>query len=236
MAKSIPASFSSPASHPLDPARISGISAALAVHLVALGLLAMPTRPAPAPAPTASPDERVPFVFHVALPPPPMVPTPIMEITRRPPSRTQPPTLITPPPPSTLHVANLDMSSDAPVIADRGEAIPLPSAEPSPPLPPGSGDGPPASGIALQYRLNPPPAYPREALRDGLQGTVMLRVLVDEAGNPLEVSIERGSGHRLLDRAAREQVLKHWKFVPATKDGHPIRAIGHVPVDFVIGG
>ncbi|WP_312787111.1 energy transducer TonB, partial [Stenotrophomonas indicatrix] len=35
-----------------------------------------------------------------------------------------------------------------------------------------------------------------------------------------------------LDQAARQQVLRHWRFVPAERDGMAVPAIGMVPVQF----
>ena len=61
---------------------------------------------------------------------------------------------------------------------------------------------------------------------------MLLKVLVDVDGMPLEVTLERSSGHRSLDRAAREQVLKHWRFQPAVRDGQRVQAYGLVPIDF----
>ena len=69
-------------------------------------------------------------------------------------------------------------------------------------------------------------------LRAGDEGTVLLRVLVDETGRPREVSIETSSGHRLLDQAAREQVLAKWRFHPATRQGRAVAAYALVPIDF----
>ena len=46
-----------------------------------------------------------------------------------------------------------------------------------------------------------------------------------------EVDVQRSSGDRLLDNAAREQVLEHWRFRPAMKDGRAVQAIGLVPID-----
>lgn len=92
----------------------------------------------------------------------------------------------------------------------------------------------PITGAQLQYAHAPPPIYPREAIRDGLTGTVLLQVLVDVDGKPLEVKISRSSGHRTLDQAARKQVLGHWRFVPAQRNGQAVQAIGLVPVDFAL--
>jgi protein TonB len=55
---------------------------------------------------------------------------------------------------------------------------------------------------------------------------------VDEQGWPKEVAIETSSGHRDLDRAAREQVLAKWRFHPATRQGRAIPAYALVPIGF----
>jgi protein TonB len=40
------------------------------------------------------------------------------------------------------------------------------------------------------------------AVQRGIEGTVMLRIHVDAGGKPIEVSIEKSSGSRILDEAA----------------------------------
>ena len=90
----------------------------------------------------------------------------------------------------------------------------------------------PVAGMRLEYAKAPSPPYPRDALTAGLQGTVLLQVLVDVDGRPLRVDVERSSGHRILDDAARRYVLRQWTFRPATKDGHPVQAIGIVPIAY----
>ena len=74
----------------------------------------------------------------------------------------------------------------------------------------------------------------RHQLRRGEQGTVVLRVRVDERGAPVEVTIERSSGYRDLDRAARDTVADRWRFHPAQRDGPPVPAWGLVPVRFTL--
>ncbi|MNM40265.1 Gram-negative bacterial tonB protein [compost metagenome] len=93
----------------------------------------------------------------------------------------------------------------------------------------------PLEGVTLRYQHAPAPAYPRDALVAGAQGTVTLRVLVNEDGSPLEVTIEHSSGNRSLDNAARNQVLRRWKFQPAVDGGRPVQAYGLIPVDFKLG-
>lgn len=88
------------------------------------------------------------------------------------------------------------------------------------------------SNATIAYETATPPAYPVQALRAGIQGTVLLKVLVDPNGKPLQVMIERSSGSRVLDDAARRHVLAAWRFHPAFRDGHAIEAWAVVPVRF----
>jgi protein TonB len=85
----------------------------------------------------------------------------------------------------------------------------------------------------LAYR-SAPLRYPHTALRQHLQGTVLLRVLVDETGKPIDVQIAHSSGYTLLDHSAREQVLAGWRFTPAMANGHPVQAWAQVPVSFAL--
>jgi len=48
----------------------------------------------------------------------------------------------------------------------------------------------------------------------------------------VQVMIERSSGSRALDDAARKHVLAAWRFHPAMRDGHAIEAWAVVPVRF----
>src|SRR6185437_16725000 len=54
------------------------------------------------------------------------------------------------------------------------------------------------SEATIAYETATPPAYPVEALRAGAQGTVLLKVLVDTGGKPVQVTIDRSSGSRIL--------------------------------------
>lgn len=88
------------------------------------------------------------------------------------------------------------------------------------------------SDATIAYETATPPDYPIQALRAGIQGTVLLRVLVSASGQPTEVVVERSSGSRLLDDAARRHVLAAWRFHPAMREGHVIAAWALVPVRF----
>lgn len=58
------------------------------------------------------------------------------------------------------------------------------------------------------------PSYPIKELRDGVEGAVVVRFLVDPQGVPLQVSVNRSSGITAFDQAAVEAV-KQWRFAPA---------------------
>ncbi|MGH8146403.1 MAG: energy transducer TonB [Rhodanobacteraceae bacterium] len=88
------------------------------------------------------------------------------------------------------------------------------------------------SDATIAYATATPPAYPVNAVRAGIQGTVLLKVLVDPNGEPLQVVIAHSSGSHLLDEAARKHVLAAWRFHPAMRDGHAIKAWALVPVRF----
>lgn len=126
-----------------------------------------------------------------------------------------------------LHAA---IATPLPSIAPVTSPIQLPSAAPV-----SSATGLNAardSDATIAYETASPPAYPLQALRAGIQGTVILKVLVGPTGQPLAIEIERSSGSRVLDDAARRHVMAAWRFHPAIRDGHAIEAWALVPVRF----
>lgn len=99
----------------------------------------------------------------------------------------------------------------------------------------GRGDlaGKGAGGIytPAKYARCPAPAFPPEAKKTGLTGTVLLLVEVDEEGRPASVCIQRTSGYELLDAAALRTV-RGWRFDPARLDGQAVSSRAEVPVRF----
>lgn len=82
-----------------------------------------------------------------------------------------------------------------------------------------------------RYRDTPQPDYPDSARREGKEGRVILRVLVDEEGRTKAIEINKSSGHNMLDRAAAE-AIKKWRFVPARAGTKPIETWVKVPIEF----
>jgi len=107
-------------------------------------------------------------------------------------------------------------------------AAPVVQAAPPPPPPP-----PPVieAKEGANYLKNPRPAYPRLALREGWQGTVLLRVRVLPNGRPEAITVQRSSGRGVLDEAAVAAV-QAWAFAPATQGGAPVAGWVNVPIEF----
>ena len=63
-------------------------------------------------------------------------------------------------------------------------------------------------------------AYPEGARREGIEGTVRLRIVVDNEGRVVDVKVVSGPGHGLNDAAS--DALRKFKFKPAIKRGEPV--------------
>ena len=73
------------------------------------------------------------------------------------------------------------------------------------------------------------PVYPREAEREGVQGIVILQVLINEEGQIEEARVVRGLP--LLQQAAVDAVLQ-WCYSPTFLEGSPVAVIAAVVVPF----
>jgi periplasmic protein TonB len=83
--------------------------------------------------------------------------------------------------------------------------------------------------LAVQRRVEP--VYPPASRRVGEEGTVTVRVLVDERGRPGEVRLAESSGHARLDEAAIAAIRK-WTFAPARRGAQAVPAWTTVKVTF----
>lgn len=73
------------------------------------------------------------------------------------------------------------------------------------------------------------PVYPDLAREAGVDGTVLLRVLVGRDGRVKDVHVDRSIA--LLDEAA-VAAARRWVFTPALSNGHPVMVWVAVPVRF----
>lgn len=67
-----------------------------------------------------------------------------------------------------------------------------------------------------------------------VSGTVLVRVLVDEKGQPAEVEVYRDTTPKVGLGEASVAAVRKWEFSPAEKDGVPVKTWVVVPLPFVI--
>lgn len=202
-------------------ARVAGFSCALAVHVVVFGVLLVPiTRPLMPELARASEDPVwVEALRQEILPVPPMPVPPAIRKAR--------PAAVLPRP---SEVAPAPLFENVALPEAAGAPVELPTTmETAAPESTATAEG---GRLAVVHA--PPPRYPGVAIRRHWEGVVVLRILVGEDGRARAVQIERSSGRAPLDDAARRQVLKHWIFSPAMREGRAVRAWGTVPVHFIL--
>lgn len=205
----------------IDIGRIAAIAAAIAVHAAALLMLLMPMA-APPIAAVVKPKPDVRWYPKEEVKPKPVE----AEIVKR--------TTPKPVEPRPAVQPRIDTPViDVPIIVDTGSerAVDIPAIDAGDSGGAFQGTGPLPSAT-LEYVSASSPRYPLNELRNGVQGTVVLRVLVDIDGTPVDVTVETSSGNRNLDRAALQHVLKTWRFKPAMRDGQAVQAYGLVPIAF----
>jgi protein TonB len=74
------------------------------------------------------------------------------------------------------------------------------------------------------------PAYTEEARKVKLQGTILLRIVVNERGWAEHIVVTQGLGLGLDERAADS--VKQWRFKPAMRGGKPVPSVALVQVTF----
>lgn len=199
--------------------RILAIAAAIAVHAFAFLLLLIPMATPPLQIST----ENNPGIIF--MPKEKIVEEKIVDETNKP---------VEPRPTTTRTEEKVIPQPDPPVIVEGGTVATNNSTtvDPGPLVDLGPEVTGPVSVGNLAYVKATPPPYPRAEARTGTGGTVLLKVLVDIDGRPLDVVVLESSGNRNLDRSARQHVLKNWLFQPAMRDGKAVQAYGKVPVVF----
>ena len=88
-------------------------------------------------------------------------------------------------------------------------------------------------GVRVPTKLNQvPPVYPPQARDAGIQGVVILEVIVGVDGSVTDARVLRSIP--LLDEAAVESV-KQWRYEPTLLNGAPVPVIMTVTVNFTLG-
>ena len=86
-------------------------------------------------------------------------------------------------------------------------------------------NGKPIVGVSKDVKppsavYSPDPSYPAAPRRAGFQATVMLWLVVDTDGSPKRIRVQQSAGMG-FDEAAIDMV-KTWRFQPATRNGEPV--------------
>lgn len=157
--------------------------------------------------------EAVPiFAGLIHSSPPPTEPKPLpMPPTVR---RIAPPPIIAAPPAPT------QVTPEFVVPSMPDEAVVAADTPPAPAVtPPGPGTPPRNLAASDVGYLEPPRVtYPPVSRRLGEEGRVLLRVLVDVQGHPVQVLLAQPSGHARLDDAATS-AARRARFRPYTENG-----------------
>lgn len=131
--------------------------------------------------------------------------------------------------PSPLPVQN-PAAAAVTITAPQSIEAPAPTA-PSMPAAPVEAPQPKTISSGVEYLQPPQPEYPAIARRMREEGKVMLRVLVNENGQPERVDLQKSSGSSRLDEAARLAVLRAL-FKPHREDGKTVAVYAIVPIRF----
>ncbi|MFZ9348812.1 MAG: energy transducer TonB [Arenimonas sp.] len=201
----------------LSPARITAISATLAIHIVAFGLLMVPVS---LPEPMAAQRTVTEIIFTKPEKPKPI---PLLPV---PPKPLAPVTAA----PARPAVTPLPKTDSAPATTDQ----PLPGDVyvPEDNSPQGETIGNSAGGdVDASTRAQYPIAYPPAAIRGGITGVVIVLASYDATGTVTATRIYQPSRDKSLDRAALAGVRK-WKINPRRVQGQPVGGEALVEVRF----
>jgi len=132
-----------------------------------------------------------------------------------------PPKLATPPPP---FIPPPEVNIQIPVQQAPTITAVTPTPPPAPaPITPTPAPAPVTTAPVVLASSCEKPEYPPAARRANETGAVLLSFLIDANGRVIASKVERSSGSRRLDEAAREG-LGLCKFRPATANGQPTQA------------
>ncbi len=171
------------------------------------------------PKPVEPPKPKVPPVKLAVVKPPPVEPPPPLE-------EAPPPPKDAPPPPLMVGMKMSSTTTSGTFAAPVGNTAygQMPKSAPAPSevkaynapkyVPPGAADSDPQ--VDAEFKI----PYPDEARRAGIEGTVRLRIVVDNEGRVVDVKMLSGPGYGLNDAAMN--AIKKFKFRPAMKGGEAV--------------
>lgn len=160
-------------------------------------------------------------VIEEVKPPPEKAPPP------PPPKLAAPPPPFIPPPEVLVQVPQTAPTITAVTRVKPTEPVPPPAA------PVVATRAPVRVAAVVQANSCEKPSYPAASLRAGETGVVLLNFLIDLDGSVLDSKVERSSGYRRLDEAARGG-LKLCNFRPGTVDGKPEKSWARIEYSWKI--
>ncbi|QAU35717.1 energy transducer TonB [Janthinobacterium sp. 17J80-10] len=147
-------------------------------------------------------------------PTPPPPPPPERQVQPPPPKTAAPPPPFVPPP--EVQVAQPQQQNAIAAVSNAkpdNPVMPSPRTETAPP-------GPAVVAAVVDFNSCAKPEYPAKSQRNEEQGTVVLQFLIGVDGQVADSKVEKSSGSRDLDKAARS-ALSLCKFKPGLVDGKP---------------
>ena len=160
-------------------------------------------------------DTAAPVAPPKPLPPPPTTKVP-------PPPQLTLPLIVPDQPPAPSPVMAQALASPPPAPVAPLEAPPAPAPSVAPKTLPAS---------AVQYIVPPAPVYSRISARMRESGKALVRVWIDEAGQPRNVQLALSTGFARLDDAALTAV-RNCRFKPYLENGVAVAGWAAIPIEF----
>lgn len=186
-----------------------GLTISLGLHLAAFGLI-------PQLDITAS-KTQIDELEVIEIPPEIEIPPPPKEISR---------------PKIPVETLDEDVEEEETIEDTSLDIDNLPDAPPPPP--PGGGDFF-VFDKAPKLKHFVQPEYPSLARTADIEGTVVVKITVDEKGRVIAASILQSVAEGIFDQAALDAVRK-WTFEPAEQSGNKVKATITVPLEFGLEG
>lgn len=92
-----------------------------------------------------------------------------------------------------------------------------------------------APSVDITSKDSHPPHYPKEAIKKGEQGSVILDVTVDATGKVVGVRVDQNGTDAPADlQEVAIAAAQQWKFNPGRKGGKPVGGVLRIPVNFAL--
>lgn len=127
-----------------------------------------------------------------------------------------------------------------PPIADPSTDFIVRDVDPIGPIGGGQGilpDPTPPPSVFTKAKFNPryadgfKPDYPPGLRREGIEGSVTVRVTIDERGRVTVVELVKTTDQRFFEET-KQQALRYWRFEPARRDGIAVTSDQTMTVHF----